>query len=382
MKSKILLRDTSFSIKFKLWKMLRNVLVLGLIAIYGCSDGSSSGDVGTQGFGVSGLLFENNLVMWFRETDNPNSAKLYPQMYFTRSDVSDFPVWGSFPEEFLFSGGVPRDGIPALTTPKFVGATSGEVTSYLREDDLVLGAVINGDVKAYPENILWWHEIANDEIGGEQVIMTLCPLTGTGIFFRKPLDGNSARELELLPVIETTWRKWKELYPNTRVISENTGISRNYTRYPYNSYRNENSPPFAPLGSGRQVDNRFSPKHTILGLMVGDKQKAYPFSRLQPAPVVNDTFNGLDVLVVSEIGERLAIPYERLLEGQLLTFTLESENPFRMRDNETGSTWNIKGEALDGQLAGKNLTQVPAYNAFWFAWAAFWPDTEVFGSSN
>ncbi|MDL1879062.1 DUF3179 domain-containing protein, partial [Cytophagia bacterium CHB2] len=129
-------------------------------------DKNSNGSSGKAGFGVSGLLFENNLVMWDREHQGSRS-ELFPQMYFTRADAANFPTWNTFPSSQMVSGGVPRDGIPALTNPKFVEPASSEA-SYLRDTDIVLGTVINGEAKAYPENILWWHEIVNDAIGGQK----------------------------------------------------------------------------------------------------------------------------------------------------------------------------------------------------------------------
>jgi hypothetical protein len=99
---------------------------------------------------------------------------------------------------------------------------------------------------------------------------------------------------------------------------------------------------------------------------------------LSGKPVVNDQINGRDVVIVSELSAKLAIPYDRNVNGQLLNFTMSSTNPFQMTDNETGSAWNIKGEAVSGSLAGAKLKQVPAYNAFWFAWSVFWPSTQIF----
>ena len=364
-------------------------LILGL-SLIGCSSdnttnptgGGSGNNSGNDtnppksggGFGVSGLLFENNLVMWFRENSGDRS-ELFPQMYFTRVDAANFPVWGTFPIDQVVSGGVPRDGILALVEPRFVQPNSSEL-SYLSDSDLVLGAVINGQAKAYPENIFWWHEIANDIIGGVPVIMTLCPLTGTGLLFRAPADGNTVDQLELLPVIETTWEMWKQLYPETIVISENAG-NRNYSLYPYGGYRNENSSPLFPIAT-RPIDRRYPPKHTVLGLLVGEAQKAYPFARLEEKPVVNDHVNGTDVLIVSDLNARLAIPYDRAVNGQVLSFNLNSEDPFQMKDSKTGSVWNIKGEAISGQLVGTRLKQISAYTAFWFAWSTFWPQSQVF----
>ncbi|MBC6952373.1 DUF3179 domain-containing protein, partial [candidate division KSB1 bacterium] len=228
--------------KKNLFLILLATLSLGVA----CNNDNSAnpldnGSRGGSGFGVSGLLFENNLVMWDRENQGSRS-ELFPQMYFTRADAANFPTWNSFPSDKMASGGVPRDGIPALTNPKFVPASSSEA-SYVRNTDLVLGAVINGEARAYPENILWWHEIVNDEIGGQRVMMTFCPLTGTGLFFRAPDRAANVDRLELLPVVETTWEKWKELYPATVVISRNTGFNRDYTAYPYGNYRSEQSQP-------------------------------------------------------------------------------------------------------------------------------------------
>lgn len=339
----------------------------------GSSDGKNSSKTG---FGVSGLLFENNLVMWDRENQGSRN-ELFPQMYFTRADVANFPVWGSFPDNHLVSGGVSRDGIPALTNPKFVESASSEA-GYVRSSDLVLGAVVNGETKAYPENILWWHEIVNDVIGGQKVMMTFCPLTGTGLFFRAPDRAANVDGLELLPVVETTWEKWKQLYPATTVISQNTAFNRDYTSYPYGSYRSDQTQPLFPLRT-RGLDNRFPPKHTVLGLIEGSVQKAYPFSRLAGKPVVNDNVNGREVLIVSDLAAKLAVPYDRQVNGRILSFKISSENPFQMTDNESGSVWNIKGEAISGSLVGAKLAQIPAYNAFWFAWAVMWPATQIFG---
>lgn len=171
--------------------------------------------------------------------------------------------------------------------------------------------------------------------------------------------------------------KWREMYPNTTAMSEKTGFTRDYTAYPYGGYRNENTQPLFALRTA-PVDTRFPEKHTVLGLLVGDVQRAYPFSKLQNSPVVNDEVNGKHILIVSDINAQLAIPYDRTANGQTLTFTLKTENPFEMTDDQTGSVWNIKGEAVSGTLIGVRLEHVPAYTAFWFAWAAFWPNTQVF----
>jgi hypothetical protein len=86
---------------------------------------------------------------------------------------------------------------------------------------------------------------------------------------------------------------------------------------------------------------------------------------------------------VSDLRHQLVLPYDRSVGGQVLSFELIVDDPFIiqdfiMRDRETGSTWNILGKAISGPKVGEELAQIPAHNAFWFAWAAFWPHTEVY----
>ena len=100
----------------------------------------------------------------------------------------------SFPMNRLISGGVAKDGIPALTDPGFVRAGSADA-AYLLDEDLVLGVFLNGIAKAYPHNIGWHHEIVNDVASDRRLVVTLCPLTGTGMVFDGQGEGNGRLEL-------------------------------------------------------------------------------------------------------------------------------------------------------------------------------------------
>ena len=191
----------------------------------------------------------------------------------------------SFLINHLVSGGVAKDKIPALTNPTFVAPNE---VNYLAEDDVVMGIVINGEPRAYPHNIGWWNEIINDRVGDQSVIVSLCPLTGTGqVFNATDSDGsqiefgvsgllinsnlvmydrrdgetlypqmiytaiNGTRagdRLELMPVVETTWALWQRMYPSTTVVQASTGwyyynsrlgLQRRpiYLQYPYRDYR-------------------------------------------------------------------------------------------------------------------------------------------------
>lgn len=329
-----------------------------------------------------------------------------------------------FPKDRILSGGVPPDGIPALTDPPFVELTSSEA-AYLSDEDLILGVVLNGEAKAYPHNMGWWHEIINDVVGEHPIVVSFCPLTGTGLIFSGqgndqsrihcgvsgllfnnnlimydrrqqgilypqmihiPVEGGT-EELQLLPVIETTWRYWKQLYPDSKVISANTGIysPSRYQSYPYGDYRDPNTAPLFPSFPSLE-DNPtaklFPPKTLTLGIRFGETAKAYPFPSLGTEAVINDIVADNAILVVYYHQEQYAIPFNRVVDGQTLTFekTLPRDTvyPFLLRDKETGSTWNLKGEAIAGPLQNKTLEQLPSHNAFWFAWATFWQNTGIY----
>jgi len=336
----------------------------------------------------------------------------------------------SFPQGDIVSGGVGKDQIPSLNQPRFVDQDSPEAF-YIRPDDLVLGVVINGEAKAYPHNIGWHHEIINDEVGGHRIVVSLCPLTGTGMVFDgqpesgdlvamgvsgllfnnnlimySKVDDNSlfpqmtgraisgpqkGKSLELLPVIETTWDYWRMLYPESKVVSGFTGIydAGQYTNYPYMSqgdYRYESNYILFPMAPSPTVTQYFGLKQITLGVRFGEIAKAYPFPAMGKEAVINDEVAGTKLVVVFYELHKLAIPYARALtvDGESLTLTfdkIESDDrvyPFLMKDRETASTWNLKGEGIRGPLLGHKLTQIPAHNAFWFAWTTFWRNTGIY----
>jgi hypothetical protein len=351
------------------------------------------------------------------ETDQPTSSVHRPSQN-GGNFLSDFPT------EKILSGGVPKDGIPALTDPQFVDLTSNDA-NYLRDNDLVLGVIINGEAKAYPHNMGWWHEIINDVVGGQAVVVSLCPLTGTGLVFNgqgenetritcgvsgllfnnnlimydrrdnttlypqmthSPISGRST-ELQLLPVIETTWRYWKKLYPNSKVVSVRSGTysTGQYTQYPYGSYRDFTqgpSFPSFPALPDNPTAKFFPPKSITMGIRFGETAKAYPFPTMGGEAVINDTGEGNDLVVAFYANEQYALPFSRVVNGQTLTFEKTASTdpvfPFLMRDIETSSTWNLKGEAIAGSLQGRTLTQLPSHNGFWFAWATFWQNTGIY----
>ncbi len=334
----------------------------------------------------------------------------------------------SFLINHLLSGGVAKDGIPALTNPTFVAP---DEVNYVQEDDVVMGIVINGEPRAYPHNIGWWNEIVNDRIGDQSVVVSLCPLTGTGqVFNATDSDGSQiefgvsgllinsnlvmydrrdhetlypqmiytaingpqvGNRLELMPVVETTWALWQRMYPSTTVVQASTGWEyynsrpfydeERYTFYPYGDYRTSNEYLiFHPTTNGGVFDHRFENKDLVLGLCRNDQTKAYPFALMPDGAVINDLVGNDLVVILFDTASRTALAYFNQLDDEPLSFyRVESEGPLPVEfmDAETGSRWNMLGEAVAGPLAGRRLAQVPAYNAMWFAWTAYWPDTKV-----
>jgi len=263
-------------------------------------------------------------------------------------------------------GGPPRDGIPSIDKPEFVSIAD---VDYLKADDRVLGLVINNEARAYPISILNWHEIVNDEFAGQAVVISYCPLCGTGMAFEPelpvkdfgvsgllynsdvllydreteslwsqimskaitgPLKG---KNLKSLPLTHTSWQDWKTQYPDSLVLSTNTGYSRDYTKSPYGGYEKSNQI-FFPVAAS---DQRFHNKEWVLGVNIGETFKAYPFSELaKTSGRIKDN-----------------------ISGQVITIIFDRKNSSAGAKDEQGK-------------------EIPTITSFWFAWYAFHPDTKIF----
>jgi hypothetical protein len=318
------------------------------------------------------------------------------------------------PSDRIVSGGPGKDGIPALTSPDVVPASVAD--AFLMPDALVLGVTVNGESRAYPHNVLWWHEIVNDVVGGRPLTVSFCPLTGSGMVWDADdpsgsqsfgvsgllFDNNlilydrgtdslwsqmrvegicgalSGTRPALLPVVQSTWAAWKSLHPDTTVVSFDTGHRRDYTRYPYGSYDQIGDDQL--LFPNSVVDRRRPLKEVVLGLVHDGVTRAYPYGALGGRSVVNDVLADRPVVVVFDAGARMALAFDRRLGEQTLSFVLEASAgafPFAIRDIETGSVWDLTGTAVAGPLTGTRLPQVATFSAMWFAWAAFHPETEI-----
>jgi hypothetical protein len=193
--------------------------------------------------------------------------------------------------------------------------------------------------------------------------------------------------LPFIPASIISWADFKEANPDSLVLSRDTGFDRPYGSNPYAGYDRVDRPPFLFEGD---IDGRLLPKERVDAINIGDVSAAFPFPLLETERVVNYPVNGTDVVVffkpgtVSALDRALIIDsddvgstgvFDANLDGQKLTFSLKND---RFVDDQTGTSWNILGEALEGEMAGKSLTPIVHGNHFWFAWGAFNPDTLIY----
>ena len=330
----------------------------------------------------------------------------------------------TLPYSEILSGGPPKDGIPAIDDPQFISID--EADEWLELNEPIIFLEHNGDARAYPIQIFMWHEIVNDVVGDLPVTITFCPLCNTAIAFERTVNGQildfgttgrlhysnlimydrqteswwqqatgeaivgelTGTRLTFLPAPILAWADFKTAHPDGKVLSRETGYNRSYGINPYGGYDDVNNPPF--LYDGPATPGVLPPVARVLTIDLNGEAKAYPYDVLQQVHVVNDTVGGENLVVLWAAGTASALDsgtvaggrdvgaanaFRRDVDGQLLTFTPEG---MRILDVETGSEWNVLGQAVSGPLTGKQLTPVVAVNHFWFSWAAFKPDTQVY----
>lgn len=322
----------------------------------------------------------------------------------------------------------PLDAASAVTVPgerkgkaTFVAVGEAELAAQMP----VAAVVVNGEARGYPLHILTWHEIVNDVLGGTPVAVTFCPLCNTAISFDRRVDGTTLdfgvsgnlRKSDLIMWDRQTHSWWqqatgegivgvhagvrlkaiatsvigfsdfKAAHPDALVLSEDTGFLRDYGVNPYQGYDSPGSTPF--LFSGK-MDPRLDGLERVVTIDHEGGLIAVPFAALAKAGVANVEVGGapfvvlwskgttsalgaLDIASAADIGA--AVAFDPRVDGRRLTFAPAADRTFR--DTETGSTWTITGRATAGPLAGSQLATVPHTTQFWFAWAAFYPNTAI-----
>ncbi len=377
----------------------RGFLVLGTAALAGCTSvGSRITDRPTRSPDAAGTPSPTETATPGRGSSSGSSAGSGPPL---ADHTLPLPMAAADLRDQVVSGGPPKDGIPSIDDPSFVSAADAQ----LADNDIVFGITAGDVAKAYPQNILVWHEICNDVIDGVRLSVTYCPLTGTVIGFERgktqfgvsgrlvnnnlimydrgterwwpqvlatSIPGpwnperaaNSLRERRL---IWTTWERWKSMFPDTRVLSRDTGFARNYDGDPYGSYDHPNrsgyySPKSSPMFKSLSSNDSFPPKAVFLGARAPAGAVAFRKRSLREQR-----------LMAGELGDTpvLAVYDQRLDTGYVYL-------------NPEGRSYGVDGEKLVGpdgvthEPDALDLERVHGFDAMWFAWSGFYPDTAVY----
>jgi hypothetical protein len=196
-----------------------------------------------------------------------------------------------------------------------------------------------------------------------------------------PMQGT---RLRMLAATQTDWGTWKQLHPTTLVLDPSKSPhQRDYTMDPYEGYYSSHD---IGVIATRREDARLPPKSLVLGVRLGSAVKAYPFTHLSQAQVINDTVGNTPVLIVFREKSATGLVFNRRVDEQVLTFVATEKahgGLMTLRDEHTGSLWSaFKGMALEGLLRGKQLEQLPSTYAFWFAWKDYYPETGLYEANN
>ncbi len=299
------------------------------------------------------------------------------------------------------------DCIPSIDDPTYVSADRAD---WLADDDLVIAIVVDGEARAYPLRILNVHEIVNDEVNGNPLTVTYCPLCRSGLVFNRSVNGSvlsfgvsgkllnanlvmydrqtetywsqlngtaivgplTPARLEMYPNTITTWGEWRATHPDTRVLSRSTGI------YPVSTYSGNPYSNFADserVGFGvSTVDNRLGAKTIVYGVTIGNSSRAYPEARVKDDDVINDEVNDVPVLLVEDQNTGGIRVFVREVNGSPREFRIENN---RLVD-EQGAEWSYNGTALGGSSAGTELERLNSHGIYWFAWSEFHPETDIY----
>lgn len=323
----------------------------------------------------------------------------------------------------LLSGGPPKDGIPSINHPVFVSIN--EASRWLAAQEPVIALAIEGVARAYPLQVMTWHEIALDDVGGVPVVVTFCPLCYSAVAYDRRVDGQvltfgvsgmlrhsdlvmfdrqteslwqqlngeaivgtyTGTRLQAVPAQIIAFEQFAQAYPGGTVLSRETGHTRDYGRNPYVGYDTIEERPFLYRGPR---DERLPPMEKVIAFSLGGVDKAYPHSLTRKQRVINDEVGGTPVVVFHDDGALSALDqseisqskeigstgvFEARLDGVRLTFGYQNG---RFVDHQTNSAWDVTGLALTGAHKGRRLRPVPHGDFFSFAWFVFKPETMLY----
>jgi hypothetical protein len=324
----------------------------------------------------------------------------------------------------MIEGGPGKDGIQSIDQPIFETIESAE--KWLDDREPVVKFVNGGKSKAYPLQILIYHEIVNDQLEGREISVTYCPLCNAAMVFSRRHKGSlldfgttgkvytsnlvmydrqseswwlqftgegvvgdyAGDALKLLPSQIVSFKQFKDAHPLGKVLSNKTGFNKRYGINPYANYDSR----VVPIAwfYRKPFDERLPVMERVLGVIDGKNITAFPLSFLATTPIVQTKVGNLDVLIISKPGMASAVDariireskdilaaaaYSRKVAGHLLDFKLNNNV---IVDLQTGSTWNMFGVAVDGELKGTQLEKVDRGVYFSFVWLDFYPDSRIF----
>lgn len=310
----------------------------------------------------------------------------------------------------VVDGGVGQDGIPSIDNP--VWATASDVT-YISGHEIVIGYKNGNDIRAYPVKVLDWHEVVNDDISGDKMAITYCPLTGTALGISRVIDGSPTTfgvsgllynsnvitydratgskwsqlrnqcvngthigdTTDQTTLVEIPWYYWANMYPDSKVLAWDQGFGKNYNHYPYGSYPVDNHIYF-PIAI---EDNRLHVKAKVHGIVMDGEARVYELGNFPSnMNVIHDNYKGHDLVIVGSGPYIYAASYFARAEDLTpLTFTAKDSLPVVMTDNE-GNHWDVWGRAVAGPRTGEHLTPTKSWMGMWFSWANFYPGCEIY----
>lgn len=308
--------------------------------------------------------------------------------------------------------------IPAINNPQFTKAS--EVT-FLSDSSKVVGIKLKNKIRAYPIEILDWHEVVNDVIDSLPIAVTYSALSGTSIIFdrntrngllefrvsgilynsntifsefetfsewsqmlRKSVKSDQPElMLEAYPALEMNWTKWKQNFPDSEVMNLNTGYNRPYGTYPYGDYQTDSTKIFFTLPYDEEaidsLNNIYPLKEKILGVKHGEIVKGY---RLQSFAVdgfsfIEDEIDGTPVIIIGSQNFETMIAFSRLQpNGSVLNFSTISAEAQIILTDTNGQQWNIFGKSIND--SNDELGSLESNIGYWFSWVTFYPQIEIF----
>lgn len=311
------------------------------------------------------------------------------------------------------------DAIPAIFAEDDLFIDAEEGSEEWVDEELIIGVVINGDARAYPIRLLSNHEIVNDTVGGEPVAITWCPLCFTAIVFDRVVEGReltfgvsgylyfnnlvmydhrsntlwsqavgeairgayNGQRLVVLPSQMTSWGEWKDVYPDTRILSAEMLWTRTEEIIdPYAGYYSSSS---AGITGWANPNDMLPVKALVVGLIIGEAARAYPLALVRQAGLIQDELGGIPLLLAydPELGSVVAYRRDTVQNGTIegtLSFTLGGSEG-QIQDEQTKTTWEIRtGRAVEGPMAGRELSRIAAPLVYWFAWSDLHTSSDVY----